>query len=621
MENRFGFKDLVFTVLLVGILVSLWLAMVQTNRQWAVMQRIDDGLAEQSQTLRELNATLSNPGNLSSGTSGVRTSGDATSGGGGGGEVDPHYRWLAARAYPAYAQGDWFVDAFTSSVGKLTPLISNDAYASTIGSYVLESLLTRDPETLEWKPWIAETWEVSEDGLVISFDLRKDVVFSDGVPLTSEDVLFSLDLIRNPQIAAPQLVPYFEPIVSAVAEGPHRVVFTLNEPYFQSLSITGGIEILAKHYYEKFTPEEFNASTGLLFGSGPYQLPGDPEDWRPGSGQIELVRNENYWGPRPTFDRLQWREITDENAQLVSMRNGEIDRYGVRPENYERLKTDENLNASNTLYEYSAATAGYRYVGWNQVKDGKPTPFAEVKVRRAMTMLLNRQEMADQLMAGLATVATGPFNPLSLQYDPGVTPIAYDPAAAKALLAEAGYADRDGNGVLEDEDGRPFRFALIYPSGIANYQQMAQYLKDAYARAGITMDLDPTEFNTMLQRIDDRNFDAITLGWGGVVESDPKQIFHSDMIAKGGNNYVGYRNAELDAVIDQARMTVDEDERIALWHKVHRVLQEDQPYTFLFNTKTVVFMDDRFRNVKVTKVGLNDRVEYFVPRDVQRWTQ
>lgn len=603
MENRFGFKDLVLTVLLIAILATLWLAMAQYDRQWEVLRRIDQNLAA-----------------LEGGVP-VR--------GGGGAElsmnaaadlVAPYYRWLDARANPDYADGDWFVDAVSTSVGKLTPLIPADIYQSTVARYVLESMLVRDPETLDWKPWIAESWEVSEDGLVISFDLRRDVTFSDGEPLTSEDVLFTLDMIRNPEINAPQLVPYYQPVESAVAEGPYRVVFTLNEPYFQALSITGGMEILAKHYYEKFTPEEFNASTGLLFGSGPYKLPMDPEAWRPGSGQVELVRNEEYWGPRPTFDRLQWQEITEQTAQLVSMRNGEIDRYGVQPENYERLKDDENLNATADLYEYNAVTAGYRYVGWNQLKDGRPTPFADVRVRRAMTMLLNRQEMADQLMAGLATVATGPFNPLSRQYDPQVTAIGYDPEAGKQLLADAGYADRDGDGVLEDAEGRPFRFSLIYPSGIANYQQMAQYLKDAYARAGVTMELDPTEFNTMLQRIDDRNFDAITLGWSSGIESDPKQIFHSDMIADGGNNYVTYRNEELDAAIDAARMTVDEDERFALWHKVHRILQEDQPYTFLFNSKSVIFLDDRFRNVEVTKVGLNDRVEFYVPRGEQRWT-
>jgi peptide/nickel transport system substrate-binding protein len=612
MENRFGFKDLVLVVLLLAILVSLWLAMKQFDRQWEVTRQIETRLADQGDALRQLSDTL---------RQGVAVRGD-------GAAVDefnpadlPQYRWLAARDLPGYAPGDWFVDAFAQTVGKLTPLISTDVYQSTIENYVTESLLSRDPETLEWIPWIAESWEVSDDGLTIGFDLRRGVRFSDGVELTSEDVVFTLDLIRNPQINAPRLVPYYEKVESVTAEGPYRVVFRLTEPYFQALSITGGMDILAKHYYEQFSPEEFNESTGLLFGSGPYKLPGDPEDWRPGSGSVELVRNDEYWGPRPTLDRLIWREILDETAQLVSFRNGDIDRYGVRAERYSQLKDDADLLAKADLYEYRAVTGGYRYIGWNQLRGGEATPFADVRVRRAMTMLINRPEMTQQLMAGLATVATGPFNPQSPQHAPDLQPMAYDPDAAKALLAEAGFADRDGDGVLEDGDGRAFRFTLVYPSSNVGYQQMAQYLKDAYARAGVTMELDPTEFNTMIQRIGDRNFDAITLGWGGVIESDPKQIFHSDSIEGGGDNYIGYRNGELDRLIDQARITVDEDERLALWHRVHRILQQDQPYTFLFNFKSVIFLDQRFRNVKVTKVGLNGPLEYFVPDDRQRWTQ
>ena len=148
---------------------------------------------------------------------------------------------------------------------------------------------------------------------------------------------------------------------------------------------------------------------------------------------------------------------------------------------------------------------------------------------------------------------------------------------------------------------------------------MAQYLKDAYARAGITMELDPTEFNTMIQKINERQIDAVTLGWGGVIESDPKQIFHSASIAGGGSNYVAYKNPEVDRLIDEARLTVDEDERMVKWHRLHELLQEDQPYTFLFNFESVIYIDDRFQNVHVTKAGLNDRTEYYVPRPMQRW--
>ena len=527
---------------------------------------------------------------------------------------------MEPRDSPDWAAGDWFVDAFRAELGKLTPLVSGDAYQAALEAQVLEPLISRDPETLDWRPWIAHSWSVSDDGLIYTYDLRNDVRFSDGKPLTSDDVVFTYEWIMNPEVDAPRARSYYERIESVEADGPHRVIFKLSEPYFEALSITGGLSVMARHYYEPFGPEEFNTSAGLLFGSGPYKLPMDPEDWQPGRGQVELIRNERYWGPRPVFDRLVWRIISDETATLTSFRNGEVDRYAIPPEKYPILHDDAGLLDQGELYTYRSAAAGYRYLGWNQERNGEPTPFADKRVRQAMTLLTNREEMKDQLMQGQATVATGPFSPETDQPDPDLEPWPYDPNQAKALLKEAGYEDRDGNGVLESPQGKELRFQLIHPSGNDNYQQMAFYLKDNYARAGVVLEPDPTEWNTMIQKMDSRDFDAITLGWGGSIESDPYQIFHSAQI-EGGDNYISYRNEQLDELIEAARVTVDDAARTELWHEVHRVLHEDQPYTFLFNGIANVFVDKRFRNVEVTKVGLNDVLELYVPRELQRYTQ
>lgn len=621
MDNRFGFKELVVSVLLVALIVIVLLAMKQYDRQWETLRRIDQRLAEQNTTLIALNDTLRSA-RLSAATPPANStaSGQSDDSATHTPEDDPFYRVLAPRENPDFAFGDWFVDVFRQTVGKLTPLVvDGDAYTSQVGGFVLESLLMRDPETLEWRPWIARNWEVSDDGLTITFDLRENVKFSDGEPLTSEDVVFTYEFINNPEINTPQLRSYYENFESVTANGPHRVVFALREPYFLSLEFAGGLPILPQHYYARFTPEEFNTMPGLLMGTGPYMLPMPPEEWQPGSGAIELVRNERYWGPRPTFDRLVWREISDETAQLVAFRNSEIDRYSVTPERYGQLKDDAALLAKADLYEYSTPNSGYRYIGWNQRKNGEPTIFADERVRRALTMLTNREEMAQQLMAGLATVANGPFNPLGSQAAPDVEAWPYDPSRARGLLAEAGWTDRDNDGVLENEQDQEFRFKLIYPSNSQNYQQMAFYLKDAYARAGVVLEPDPTEWNTMLQRIDERNFDGITLGWTGSIEGDPKQIFHSDSIAAGGSNHISYANADLDALIDKARVTMDREKRLAMWRDVHRILHEDQPYTFLFFSKAVGFMDKRIRNVQITRTGMNDETEMYVPTELQRW--
>ncbi|MDX1683359.1 MAG: peptide-binding protein, partial [Phycisphaeraceae bacterium] len=516
--------------------------------------------------------------------------------------------------------GGWLVDNFSVTVKTLTPLISSDVYASVVQDRVLQSLATRDPNTLEWIPRLARRWTTSDDGLTITFDLRPEARFSDGEPLTSEDIVFTYDWIMNPRVAAPRDRAYVAKIESVTADGPYRVVFRLSEPYFKGFETCASMQILAKHFYEQFEPEKFNEHPGLLFGSGPYRLATPPEEWEPGSGKIILERNPRYWGLPPAFDRLIYREITEETARLADFRNQEIDRLGLSPEQYRELHDDEGLLEIADLYEYETVNSGYRYIGWNQVRNNRPTPFADRRVRRALTMLIDRELLCQRLMAGLARVSTGPFHHLAPQSTPEIDPWAHNPERARELLAKAGYEDRDANGIIEGPDGRPLRFELIYPSSSANYKQMALFLKDGMARAGVQLVPMPLEWTTMLQRINDRDFDAMSLGWSGSLEGDPYQIFHSDQIPEGGDNYIHYRNDELDALIDEARVTMEEDKRMALWHRVHRILHEDQPYTFLFTRKSTVFINKRLRNVQRVRLGINDELEWFIPADQQKWT-
>lgn len=612
MENRFGFRDLITSALLVVLIVSVWLAMKQYGRQWEKLREINASLVDQKQELRRIRDLLGR---------GLQVSAPGPDSGGTYDGRDAFDRIRKAQALPDYARGDWLVRAFGVAVGKLTPLVSSDVYQRIVENRILEPLAQRDPKTLEWKPLIARTWQVSEDGLTITFDLRRDVRFSDGEPVRADDVVFTYNLIMNPKIAAPRDRAYYERVLSVKSDGDFRVVFTLREPYFKSFEICAGLNVMPEHFYGQFTEEQYNEMPGLLMGSGPYVLTVDPREWRPGSGAVEVVRNEGYWGVQPAFDRLVFQEITDDTARLTTFTNDEIDQYGPTPEQYLSLKDDEALRSRAELYEYEPITSGYRYIAWNQRRADKPTRFADRRVRQALTMLTNRGEMCERLMVGLATISTGPFHRKGTQADPTVVPWPYDPDLAISLLTEVGFKDRDGDGVIEDPNGDPFQFKLIYPASSANYHQMALYLKDAYARAGIVLEPDPLEWTIMLQRIDSRDFDAMTLGWSGTIEGDPNQIFHSSQVGEGGDNYIHLVNPELDACIDEARFTLDQDKRMKLWHKVHRILHEEQPYTFLFTQRSVMFIDRRVRNVRLTNLGLTSELEWFVPIEMQKWTQ
>ena len=621
MVQRFTVKDLVLYAVLGVLFLTLLLTMYMIDRQWAKLAEMQETLAEQAEDLRGLRGMLR-------GLDGRIESGAAVSGPASASEsVPPAFRraWEASQR-PDYAQGDWLVTAFGTGLKTITPLISTDAYASEVQGYVLESLLTRDPGTLAWNGLVARDWKVSEDGLKFTFRLREDVKFSDGVALTAKDVAFTFRFIMDPRIAAPRDRAYLEKIASVEATGPYEVVFTFKEPYFNSLSLAGGMAILPEHFYAPYLEqaETFNQSKGLLLGSGPYRLK-DPKGWTPDQGFVELERNPRYWGPvQPPYERVLWKVIANDSARLTTFRNGEIDAYNARPIEYKRLLDDEGLTKRARHLEYMSPVAGYSYIGWNEERGGKPTRFADKRVRQAMTLLTDRARIIQDIFLGYAEPAVSPFSPSSRQHDPALLPRGFDLSQAKRLLAEAGYTDRNGDGVLEGPDGAPFRFELVYFQDNEDTKRMVLLLKDLYARAGVLLEPKPTEWSVMLDLLNKKDFDAITLGWTSGVEIDIFQMFHGSQTVAGGDNFIGYKNPELDRLIDQARSTVDEAERMPLWQACERILYEDQPYTFLMRRQSLVFIDRRIQNLEVTKLGLNFGsvpVETYVPKDRQRYSR
>ncbi|MCQ8119142.1 peptide-binding protein [Methylomonas rosea] len=617
MQTPSTTRDWILYSLLSLTIVLIVLAMYQIDRQWLKLSEMQSALSEQAKDMRELRGAIA---------SGAIAANASTSSNNSGEVAQAFQRAYAASRQPDYAQGDWSVEAFGTNLKTITPLVSSDAYASNVQSYVLESLIIRNPDTLEWEGLIAKDWTISEDGLVISFRMREDVSFSDGQPLTAADVVFSFDFIMTDAIQAPRERAYLEKVKSVKANGKYEVVFTFKEPYFEALSLAGGIGILPKHFYEPYLqePQKFNESKGLLLGSGPYRL-NDPKNWTPDKGNIELVRNERYWGDvQPSYHRILWKIIQNDSARLTTFRNGDIDSYSARPVEYQELKKDPQIQAKSQNFEYMPPVVGYSYIGWNQERGGKPTRFADKRVRQAMTYLTDVGRVIKDVMLDYAEPAVSPFSKASKQHDAALQPYQADLDKAKALLKDAGYQDKNGDGVLEDKAGAPFEFKLTYFQANEDTKRMVLLLKDLYARAGVKLIPTPQEWPVMLENLDKKDFDAITLGWTSGIETDLYQIFHSSQAVSKGDNYVSYKNPALDKLIDDARRTVDESKRMPLWQQAERILYEDQPYTFLMRRKSLLFVDKRIHNLQMTKLGLNFGglpLENYVPLAQQKYTQ
>lgn len=541
--------------------------------------------------------------------------------------------------------GDWLVIHSLSDPEQLNPLTSNDSASSEVLGYIFESLLVRDPRTLELKPLIAETRPViSKNKLSYTFKIRPDVRFQDGRPLTGADVLFSIKAIKCPLVNAPFLRVYYNSVVDAQLLDEHTIRFVTKEPYFLNESVLGGISVLPRHYYD---PEDLLKSVGVReldqgsslmpdsvkrfagnfnksysrnpLGSGPYKF----QSWKTGQ-EVELRRDPSYWGngkpgvEQPRMDRLRFRIINNPDAALVTLKSGGLDfMESLTPIHHVRGTGSERFKREFQKFEYFAPT--YSYIGWN---NGHPI-FKDKRVRQAMTYFTNRRQMIKTILFGLGEVVDGPIYFFRPEYDKGLYSHPYDPQKGLQLLSEAGWKDTDGDGVLDKVIGNErvsFRFEIKFNSGNTTRKSVALTLQDELKKHGIAATVRELDWTIFLDDVKNHKFDAVILGWAmGVSEPDAYQVWHSSQAANKGSNHINYRNPRVDRILEEYRREFDANRRIELYREFQKILNDEQPYTFLFVGKWVSAVQRRFRSVEVLPGGLRP-IEWWVPTSLQRYT-
>jgi peptide/nickel transport system substrate-binding protein len=467
--------------------------------------------------------------------------------------------------------GGTVVIAVAEDIDAANPLVSQLATPQDFLRNALFLPLVDYGPNLEIRPVLASAWEMTGDTGVV-FTLRNDVLWHDGRRTTAYDVKFTYDRATDPATAYPGAGELAFTTGAEVIDS-----FTIRiswQPHSDPLATFPFLPIVPEHLLGEVPASgmaraDFNRSP---VGNGPFRF----VSHRPGE-RWEFEANPDFpeaLGGRPYIDRLFWRPITEPSARIGELRTGGADMIlNAGPDAYPGLAADPGLTG------IVRETRQYALIGWN----GRRAPFGDPAVRRALMMATDRQRMVDGLRGGLATLAVGPIGPFHWAYADTVTPLPFDTTAARALLADAGIEDRDGDGTLDLPDGRPFTFVLSYPSDQAFSRDVAELIASDFSAIGVRPRLESMEFGTLIGRMSSaaRDFDAVVLAWASDFRVNVRDLYHSSALA-GPYQIAGYANAEVDALIDAVAVTVDRDAARPLYHRLQSILRDEQPWGFLY---------------------------------------
>ena len=505
-----------------------------------------------------------------------------------------HFRVLAGFAVallilvthaPAHAAGKEMVIGFLGDATSLNPIVATDGQSYIAEWPMFDSLVELD-QSLNVRPLLAESWEVSRDGLTYTFKLKKGVRWHDGKPFTARDVAFTFYSVLDPKVTTPHRA-YFDALVGfpeltnkdnpkrpeELAQKPievlddHTVRFHLRYPYgaFLAVLVNPRAGIVPEHLLKgtDLNTAEFNRKP---VGTGPFRF----VEWRRGD-RLVMEANPQYHGGRPALDRLIYRVIPDAVVLLQELRAGGVDFIENPP-----LTEVARLKQTPGLQVLVADNTSYTYLGYRQ----DLAPFDDLRVRRAFYHAIDTGTLVRQVLQGYAVVATGQFPPSSWAFDASVKAYPYDPARAKALLAEAGWKP-GADGILV-KDGKRLSFSLRHDQANQSVKDTAVVLQEYLKNVGAEARLEALDWPTFVKKLFASDFEAIVVAWTNFHDPDPfaYTIWHSSQWK--GRNFAHYKNAKVDEAIEAARRAGTQAERKRNYAEFSKLLMADAPYVFLY---------------------------------------
>ncbi len=504
---------------------------------------------------------------------------------------------------PVY--GDAIIEGTIAEPSNLIPMLASDSASHSIAGLIFNGLVKYDTD-LSITGDLAETWDVSRDGLVITFHLRKGVRWTDGVEFTADDVMFGYRTIIDEKTPSAYKEDYLQVKKAEVLD---RYTFrvTYDKPFAPALTSWGSLVVLPRHLLEGRDIAKSDMAREPV-GLGPYRL----AKWVAGQ-EVDLVANRDYFEGRPYLDQYIYRVIPDPATMFLELKTGGIDMMGLTPIQYTKQTDTPFFRGNFRKYRYPAFQ--YTHLAFNQ----KHPWFKDKRVRQAIAYGVDKNEIVDVVLFGLGTPATGPYVPNTWPYNPNVKKYDYNPEKARELLKEAGWQDTDGDGIV-DRDGKPFEFTILTNAGNALRKNTATIIQWRLRKIGVKVEIRTLEWSTFInQFIDKKRFAAVLLGWSIGLDADQYDIWHSSKTKEKELNFISYSNPEVDALLEKGRRTFDIAERKKAYFRIQEILAEEVPYLFLYVPDATPIVQARIKGIRPTPIGISYNLpKWYVPKPLQR---
>ena len=468
--------------------------------------------------------------------------------------------------------------SMSSSPSRLNPILANDSASSEISDWLFNGLFKYDKNgnhTVD----LAQSYEFETPTKLI-VKLKNNVLWHDGVKFTSKDVVFTYEKIIDPKVFN-SIKSNFQEVQSVKAIDDFTLEIIYKQPYFKAIE-TWMVGILPYHLLkdeENLMTSSFNKNP---IGTGSYKLKEVKT-----AQDIELIANENYFEGKPKIDKILYKFLPDPNTSFLYLKQKKLDIGGLDPIQIDRQIDDKFKNEFTIIQKPSFA---YTYLGFNL----KSEKFKDLRIRQALSLAIDRQELVDILFFGYGKICNGPFLPGSFAYNDKVEPITQNIEKAKQLLKEAGF-----------DENNPFTFEVVTNTGNDTRINTAQILQYQLEKAGVKMKIRVMEWQAFLNTVvHPRKFDAVLLGWSLGLMPDAYPLWHSSSDKQGGFNLVSYKNEKVDKLIEDGINTINRDELGKIYKEIFKIISDDLPYLFLYIPDGITVVNKDIKNIEPTFIGI-----------------